>query len=145
MLSVDLESVELQPIFEGLRAAFPITSADGTAGIAAVWMEVAPGGSLPEHTDSAEELLLVLDGEVEATVGGEHATLHASEVAIVPALAPHGLRNVSDRPARVLGVFASSTNIAVFAEPQGPAGLQVFAIGAPFPIAMPLASPVAIA
>jgi quercetin dioxygenase-like cupin family protein len=145
MLSINLESVELQPIFEGLRASFPITSANGTADLATVWMEVAPGGVLPEHTDSAEELLLVLDGEVEASVGAERATLRASDVAIVPALAPHGLRNVSDRPARVLGVFASSTNVAVFTEPQGPNGMQVFVVGAPFPLAVPYESPVAVA
>lgn len=60
----------------------------------------------------------------------------------MPALAPHGLRNVTDRPARVLGVFASATNVAVFSEPHGPDGLQVFVIGAPAPIVVPLEVPV---
>ena len=45
-----------------------------------------------------------------------------------------GLRNMSGETARVLGVFASSTNIAVFTEPHGPNGEQVFVIGAPMPL-----------
>jgi quercetin dioxygenase-like cupin family protein len=138
MLGVDLNSVDLNEHFKGLHVAFPVTSAEGTSALATVWMKVAPGGVLPEHTDSAEEILFVVDGEVEASVGDETQTLHARELAVVPALAPHGLRNVTDRPAHVLGVFASSTNVAVFTEPHGPDGLRVFVIGAPLPLASPL-------
>src|SRR5438093_988023 len=145
MLGVDLNAVELLERFEGLRVAFPVTSADGTAALATVWMEIAPGAVLPEHTDSAEELLLVVEGEVEASVGGETATLQKLELAVVPALVPHGLRNLGDRPARVLGVFASATNVAVFSEPRGPEQLQVFVVGAPIPLAAPLGEPVAVA
>ena len=36
--------------------------------------------------------------------------------------------------ARVLGVFAGSTNVAVFTEPHGPNGEQVFVVGAPLPL-----------
>ena len=134
MLTVDLNAVELPDRGPGLRAAFPISSAEGTAGLAIVWMELVPGGMLSEHTDSAEELLFVVEGEVEASVGSEQGTLRAGEAAVVPALVPHGLRNVSGETARVLGVFASSTNIAVFTEPHGPNGEQVFVIGAPMPL-----------
>src|SRR6266699_6217361 len=134
MLTVDLNSVELPDRGPGLRAAFPISSAEGTTALAIVWMELVPGGMLSEHTDSAEELLVVVEGEVEASVGTEHGTLRAGEAAVVPALLPHGLRNVSGETARVLGVFASSTNITVFTEPHGPAGEQVFVVGAPMPL-----------
>jgi quercetin dioxygenase-like cupin family protein len=134
MLTVDLNAAELPDRGPGLRAAFPISSAEGTAALAIVWMELDPGGMLSEHTDSAEELLFVVEGEVEASVGSEQGTLGAGEAAVVPALVPHGLRNVSGKTARVLGVFASSTNIAVFTEPHGPAGEQVFVIGAPMPL-----------
>jgi quercetin dioxygenase-like cupin family protein len=134
MLTVDLNAAELPDRGPGLRAAFPISSAEGTAALAIVWMELDPGGMLSEHTDSAEELLFVVEGEVEASVGSEQGTLGAGEAAVVPALVPQGLRNVSGKTARVLGVFASSTNIAVFTEPHGPAGEQVFVIGAPMPL-----------
>jgi quercetin dioxygenase-like cupin family protein len=145
MLGVDLDSVELIERFEGLRVAFPITSAQGTAAAATVWMELAPGAALPEHTDSAEELLFVVEGEVEASVGDERATLEERELAVVPARVPHGLRNVSGRPARVLGFFASSANLTVFSEPQGPDRMRMFVVGAPVPLAAPLEEPVAVA
>jgi quercetin dioxygenase-like cupin family protein len=142
MLTVDLNAVELPERGSGLRAAFPISSAEGAAALAIVWIELVPGGTLNEHTDSAEELLFVVEGEVEASVGSEQGTLRAGEAAVVPALVPHGLRNVSGETARVLGVFASSTNIAVFTEPNGPAGEQVFVIGAPMPLMSSLEEPV---
>ena len=134
MLTVDLNALELPERGPGLRAAFPISSAEGTSGLAIVWIELVPGGRLSEHTDSAEELLFVVEGEVEASVGSEQGTLHAGEVAVVPALVPHGLRNDSGETARVLGVFAGSTNVAVFTEPHGPNGEQVFVVGAPLPL-----------
>jgi quercetin dioxygenase-like cupin family protein len=134
---VDLPNLELQENFEGLRVAFPVSSATGTAATAIVYMELAPGAELPEHGDSAEEILVVLEGTVQATVGDERATLAEGQLAVVPAMAPHGLRNTSDRPARVLGFFGGSTNIATFTD-AWPNGMQVVAVGAPVPMFAPL-------
>ena len=124
--------------FEGVHADFPISSAVGTAATAVVYMELEPGAELPEHRDSAEELLLVLEGEVEASVGEESGPLRTGELAVVPAMAPHGLRNLGDRRARVVGFFGGSTNVATFAE-------MVFVIGAPIPIVVPLGAEAAVA
>jgi quercetin dioxygenase-like cupin family protein len=142
VLTVDLDTVDLPERGPGLRVAFPITSAEGAAAIATVWMELEPGGVLAEHTDSAEELLFVVEGEVEASVGEERGVMRAGELAVVPSLVPHGLRNLSDRRARILGVFASATNIAVFTEPKGPDGERIFVIGAPIPLMSHLEAPV---
>jgi quercetin dioxygenase-like cupin family protein len=131
-----LNEVELVEA-SGLRFGFPISSATGTGDSAVVSFELDPGAVLPVHTDSAEELLLVLEGVAEATIGDETGTVRAGDVAVVPALAPHGLRNVGDVPVRVVGFFASSTVVSLF--PEGaPTGDQVFVIGTPFPLAMPL-------
>jgi quercetin dioxygenase-like cupin family protein len=131
MLKVDLAAVSPPERFDGLRADFPITSVQGAAATAIVYMELDPGGELPEHSDSAEELLLALEGEVEASVGDETGTLRAGEIALVPAMVPHGLRNAGDRPARLVGFFGGSTNVATFAD-------MVFVVGAPIPIVAPL-------
>ncbi|MDX6594087.1 MAG: hypothetical protein QOJ13_3283 [Gaiellales bacterium] len=138
MLITDLNTVELHERGPGIRVSFPLQSAVGTASTATVWMELDADGVLPEHTDSAEELLLVLEGEVEATVGDETGPLGEGQIAVVPALVPHGLRNIGGRRARVLGFFSSATNIAVFSEPQGPDRLRVVVVGAPMPLAAPL-------
>jgi hypothetical protein len=60
------------------------------------------------------------------------------DVALVPAMAPHGMRNIGETTLRVLGFFSSSTNIATFEEPIAPGAPQVFAIGGPVMIAVPL-------
>jgi mannose-6-phosphate isomerase-like protein (cupin superfamily) len=76
MQTLDLNAVELLEA-NGLSFAFPLSSATGTASTAVVYMELEPGAELPSHTDSAEELLLVLDGSAEATVGDEEGRLEA--------------------------------------------------------------------
>src|SRR4029079_17695821 len=88
-----------------------------------------PGGALPEHTDSAEEWLLVLEGIVEATVGDETGILEAGQLVLVPAIAPHSARNVGDGPARVLGFFGASTNVAHFSDELAP-GVKTLVVGA---------------
>lgn len=138
MYVVDLNEVETLPIDEQLRVAFPVSSATGTAASATVWINIAPGGELAEHTDTAEELLYVVQGEVEAAVGDEIGTLRAGDLAVVPAMAPHAFRNLGDEEARILGFFAGSTNVGTFTRPVGNTGARVFVIGGPVPIMLPL-------
>jgi quercetin dioxygenase-like cupin family protein len=139
---VRLRDVEL--VDRGLMSvAFPISSATGTADTAVVYLEFEPGGELAVHTDSAEELLLLLEGTAEGIVGEETAQLETGDVAVVPALVRHGLRNVGEGKLRVIGFFASSTNVAVFEEPL-PTGDQVVVVGAPMPLGAPMPEPVAV-
>ena len=149
MHHVDLDSLdffertsELDPTIR-VRVAFPHSSAVGTASTATVYFELEPGAHLGRHTDSAEELLLVLEGQGEATVGDESAPASAGAVVTVPAMEPHDIRNVGDGPLRVLGFFSASTVVATFDEPAAPGGPQVFVLGAPVRIAVPLGVPVA--
>lgn len=136
MQVVNLDNTELNDM-EGLRFGFPLSSATATASTAVVQMEFEPGAELPRHTDSAEELLLVLQGTAEGTINGESGRLEAGDIAVVPALAPHGLRNVGDEILRVVGFFSSSTNLGVF-EQSLPTGDQVVVVGAPMPMSAPL-------
>lgn len=141
----DLNTIETMQFREGFGVAFPTHSSAGTASTATVWMELEPGAVLPEHTDSAEEILLVTQGSVEATLGDESGTLSEGQMALVPALVPHGLRNAGTTPARVLGFFSASTNIGVFTEPLDDEGTQVVVIGAPVPMRASLGEPIAAA
>ncbi|HET8968218.1 MAG TPA: cupin domain-containing protein, partial [Gaiellaceae bacterium] len=107
-----------------------------------VLFELDPGAELPVHTDSAEELLIVLQGEAEARVGDEVGRIGSHEVALVPPMAPHGLRNVGEEVLRVFGTFSSSTVVSTFAEGLESDEPQLFVIGAPMPVALPLGEPV---
>jgi quercetin dioxygenase-like cupin family protein len=134
--AVDLTELELMPNFPGLKAGFPMHSGTGSAASAVVYFEVDPGSYLPTHTDSSEEILLVLAGEGEASIGDETAALAEGQLALVPAMAPHGIRNTGSEVLRCVGFFAGSTVVHEF--PETPVGPQLFVTGAPEPIVLPL-------
>jgi quercetin dioxygenase-like cupin family protein len=142
VIAFDLDDFDLASVGPGLRASFPLHSATGTASTATVLFELDPGAELPVHTDSAEELLIVVQGTAQARVDDEMGRLEAHQVALVPPMAPHGLQNIGDDVLRVLGTFSASTVVSTFEEPLGPGGPQLFVIGAPMPVALPLGEPI---
>ena len=142
MHAFDLDSYELAPAGPGLRVSFPLHSATGTASTATVLFELDPGAELNVHTDSAEELLIIVQGTAEARVGDEVGRIETHQVALVPPMAPHGLRNIGDDVLRVLGTFSASTVVSTFERPFEPGGPQVLVIGAPVPVAGHLQVPV---
>jgi quercetin dioxygenase-like cupin family protein len=142
MLAFNLDDVHLNDVPDGsIRVEFPLQSVHGSASFAAVLFEIDPGNALATHTDSAEEALLVLAGEGEAHVGGETARIRAGDVAVVPALAPHGVRNTGETTLRVIGFFSSSTVMSTFEHGIGPEGEQVVAWGAGRPLFAALEEP----
>lgn len=148
MITIDLDEIELGDAGTAggpIRFTFPFHSGTGTASTAAVLFELEPGSALATHTDSAEEVLLILAGEGEAHVGDESGLVRAGHVAIVPAMAPHGIRNVGETTLRVFGFFSSSTVVSTFEEPAGPEGEDVFVHGATTPILTRSEEPAALA
>ncbi len=96
------------------NAAWPVYRDTGAANTAVVYFELERGKHLGTHTDSAEEVLVVLGGEVEVVVGDERRRLRAGGIAVAPAFAPHDLVNVGSEPARIAGVFSANTIVATF-------------------------------
>jgi quercetin dioxygenase-like cupin family protein len=135
MDAFNLDDFDLAPAGPGLRVSFPLHSSTGTASTATVLFELDPGAELPVHTDSAEELLIVVQGTGEARVGDDVGRITTHDVALVPPMAPHGLRNSGDEVLRVLGTFSSSTVVSTFERPFEPGGPQVLVIGSPVPVA----------
>ena len=108
------------------RDNLPLTpGTPGTSGVAAedfvaVYFEVESGKRVGTHTDSEEEILLVLDGTVAITVDDDEGELDAGEMAVVPPKAPHSVRNVGDETASVLGIFPAGEVHHEFSEPVMP-------------------------
>lgn len=142
--NVDLSRIELTRIESPLDptrrvdVAFPTSSATGLVASASVYFELEPGAHVGVHTDTSEEQLLILEGQGEGLVGDEVAPVHAGLLVVVPAMVRHDLTNTGDGVLRVLGTFAGPTNVATFEEPLGEGGPQVFVIGGPMPILLPL-------
>lgn len=81
------------------------------------------------HTDSAEEILLVLAGTVEVRLGEERGTLGQGAAALIPALVPHSVHNSRTETARCVGFFAAAAVVSTFDQPLMPFGQQ--AVGTP--------------
>lgn len=132
MITVNLNKLELNDARGENRpdihtqATFPLAGALGSENSALVYFELAPGKSLGRHTDSVEEILLILAGTVEVTIGEEQAQVSQGELALVPTMVPHDLRNVGDDTAKVLGFFGEANFVATFDVPFLPDHISVF-------------------
>ena len=66
------------------------------------------GKSNVEHIHpNCEEVVYVLDGEVEHTLGDQSTTLHTGDLIVVPRNVPHRLINTSNADVRAYIVFSS--------------------------------------
>ncbi len=113
------------------KVNFPFSQATGNASSAVVYFEIEPGHSLGTHTDSAEEIVLLLSGTVEASLGDERGTLTAGQAVLIPAMIPHGIRNVGTEKVRCVGFFASATLVSTFDQVIMPFGVRAAAIPLP--------------
>ena len=112
-----------------LKVNFPFFLGTGTKSTAVVYFEIEPGHRLGTHTDSAEEILLILQGTAEVSLGDEQGQISAGEMALVPAMVPHSLRNVGEETVRVAGFFSSNVVVSTFDQPMMPFGQRV--VGTP--------------
>lgn len=107
--------------------AFPATTGmelDGGHNV--VYFEIEPGKELATHEDSPEELIVCLAGdEIQAWAGDAEGVVSAGDLAVIPALAPHGFRNTGEETARFLGIFSDSTLVAEFESELEPFGERI--------------------
>ncbi|HML24112.1 MAG TPA: cupin domain-containing protein [Aggregatilinea sp.] len=131
MLTINLNDLQLRSLYAEntpdmrCRATFPFFGALGTEDSAAVYFELDPGHQLGTHTDSAEETWLILQGTVEAVVGDEQIRLAQGEMAIVPRMISHNVRNAGNEVVKVLGFFSDPNNVATFEDRWMPDGTNV--------------------
>ncbi|MEH7122404.1 cupin domain-containing protein [Bacillus sp. JJ1532] len=126
MITANLNSLKLlEGWFENdpttrQRAAFPLYKSTGTKNLSVVYFEIKPGDSLGTHTDSAEEIILVLEGKAEATVEHEKGEITKGEMALIPHMVPHNIRNIGSETLKVVGFFSSPNVVSTFVEPLMP-------------------------
>lgn len=132
MSLTNLERQELQEFWSEadanlrVRGTFPLFGAHGTRSTATVYFEVEPGDYLGRHTDSAEEILFVVEGEGEALVGDERVRLEPRALALVPELVPHAVYASGEHTLKVLGFFSAAHVQSIFDEPLQPIGGREF-------------------
>ena len=135
MIAETIEDLELMEVWYEtdptmrLKVNFPVFLGTGSKNTAVVYFEIEPGYRLGTHTDSVEEILLILEGQVEVSLGEEEGRLSAGQMAVVPAMVPHGMRNVGEERVRVAGFFSSNVIVSTFDKPVMPFGQRV--VGTP--------------
>ena len=81
---------------------------DGTTSSAVSYSEVGVGAGAPLHTHEADELIVILEGTLEARLGDEVATAGANHTLVIPPNTPHGFTNVGPGDAKLLAFFPIS-------------------------------------
>jgi quercetin dioxygenase-like cupin family protein len=122
-------SLASDPDYQRVNVTFPISRETGAEHTAVVYFEIAPGERLASHTDSAEEILYIVSGEAEAEVGDERGRVRAGDLAVIPAMEPHGLINIGDEPVKVVGFFCEAVVTSTFEAPLQPLGVAQPVIG----------------
>jgi quercetin dioxygenase-like cupin family protein len=106
---------------------FALYSAVGTKSGAAVYFELEAGKELGAHTDSAEEIVYVIDGTVEATLGNkEKDSLSRGDLGVVPVMERHNFRNIGTNTAKVIGFFSSPNVVSTFGKVFMPPNIREF-------------------
>ncbi|MCR2823507.1 cupin domain-containing protein [Lederbergia panacisoli] len=118
------------------KVAFPYYSSTGTENSSVVFFELEREQALGIHTDNAEEIVFILQGEAEITLGGEVSPMKKEEMVLIPAMVPHNIRNIGTDILKVIGFFPSSNVGSTFTEPVMPinqkeAGAPPISVGHP--------------
>jgi quercetin dioxygenase-like cupin family protein len=135
MIAETIEDLELMVVWYEtdprmrLKVNSPVFLGTGSKNTTVVYFEIDPGYRLGTHTDSVEEILLILEGQVEVSLGEEEGRLSDGQMAVVPAMVPHGMRNVGEERVRVAGFFSSNVIVSTFDKPMMPFGQRV--VGTP--------------
>ena len=131
MLTINLNELPLKETWvkdvpaQHAYSTFPFLGAQENENVSLVYFELQPGEELGRHTDSAEEVLFIVEGKVEVSIGDEIGIVEAPSLALVPTLKPHNLRNVGDVRAKVAGFFPSRYLVATFDNEWQPDGTNV--------------------
>jgi len=94
----------------------------GAVGTGSSLLEVDAGCRLPRHTDSAEEVVIVLVGAARAVVGEEERSAARGELVLIPADVPHEVHNDGDGTLRFLALYAGTDVVTTYEQPVQPGG-----------------------
>jgi len=75
---------------------------DGAPNLSIRRFEIAPGGSVPKHTNGIEHEQYVLEGEYVVGIGDDEHVVSAGDSLLIPAGTVHWYRNDGDEPGAFL-------------------------------------------
>jgi quercetin dioxygenase-like cupin family protein len=109
-----------------VKFAPALSSESGTTSTQVVYVNFEPGMRLGRHSHNAEEILLILEGTMELSMGGEQQQLSAGEVALIPVGEIHDQLNVGSETLRCVAFFSSAAVQHTWEVPLMPIGSRDF-------------------
>lgn len=77
---------------------------------------MAPGGGMPEHTNTVEHEQYVLRGRARISIGGEEFDVQAGDVVFIPEGVPHWYQNVGEEDFEFLCVVPNKEDVIKIVE-----------------------------
>lgn len=93
---------------KGLRHRTVIDRETGADSLALWQEEHLPGFHVPLHRHDCEEVIAVVEGVIDATIGENVFRVSAQGSVLIPFWCPHGFEVVGDTPVRLHAIFSSS-------------------------------------
>ncbi|MFD1038775.1 cupin domain-containing protein [Virgibacillus byunsanensis] len=107
-----------------LMKEFPFWVGVEAKTLSVVYFEIEPGNALGEHTDSAEEIVLVLSGSAEAIICEEVTDLNEGKMVIIPEMASHSIKNTGNETVKCIGFYSKPVVTSTFKEVMQPLGVK---------------------
>ena len=126
MESIDLNGLELLEVWpksdpaRRVRFTFPISAETGARRSSVAYAELPGGGAIPAHLDSANEVVLVLDGPVEFEIDGDVESVPPGHLVQIAAATKHRVSNHGANTARLVFFFDEAADVVSFDEPLMP-------------------------
>lgn len=120
MICVDLSDVALRSLWTDedpsirQRAGYVTHWLAGARSSAAVYIELEPGAHVGRHRHSAEETILVIEGDVIMAIGEESRAISGPALAVAPAFVRHDVRCVGEHLARCVGFWSSASVVSLW-------------------------------
>jgi quercetin dioxygenase-like cupin family protein len=119
-------------------AVFPVGEREGATASAVAYYVVEPGCHSGLHSDNAEEVVYVADGEGEAFVSGRQVPLEAGAFAVMPAGVQHDIYAYGETELRLLSFFPTPEIVSTFQEMILPMGTRILSSKPPVPVVQEL-------
>ena len=125
-IPIELAELELVEIWsksdesERARFTWAVNADTGSETSALAYVELSPGGAIPRHFDSANEIGVVLAGIVSVEREDSAMTASGATMFQIPAGTWHRVANVAEETARLALFFDRPSHKVTFAEPLMP-------------------------
>ena len=86
-----------------------VDGARGAQSLSVGDLSLEPGSKVPTHYHPTEEAMVIIEGQLEASLGDEVVTVNPGQTVLAPAGVSHGFVNRTGAPARLMAIFPTAS------------------------------------